>query len=72
MLNDYTRITILLSRDEFTALREKAISEYRHPRDQARYLLRQTLGLATDDVQSQPMHNRGAMDSDPQHATVAS
>lgn len=42
-LNQHTRITVPLSRDEFEALRDNAIKEYRHPRDHARFLLRQVL-----------------------------
>jgi len=42
----YTRITVPLSREELNALRDAADREYRHPRDQARYLVRQALGLA--------------------------
>ena len=42
----YTRISVPLGRDEFIALRESATGSYRHPRDQARYLLRLALGLA--------------------------
>ena len=41
-----TRITVPLSREELNALRDAADREYRHPRDQARYLVRQALGLA--------------------------
>lgn len=42
-MNDYTRITVPLSRKEFEALRDTARNEYRHPREQARYLLRSIL-----------------------------
>ena len=44
--NQYTRITVPLSREEFDALAYAAGSGYRHPRDQARYLLRGALGLS--------------------------
>lgn len=41
MMNDkYTRITVPLSKEEFEALRTAAQTDYRHPREQARYLLR--------------------------------
>lgn len=40
------RITVPLSSDEFSALRESASMQLRHPRDQARFLLRRALGLA--------------------------
>jgi hypothetical protein len=43
-MNDrYTRITVPLSKDEFEALQTAAQIEYRHPREQARYLLRSLL-----------------------------
>lgn len=35
----YTRITVPLSQVEFEALKASAQRDYRHPRDQARYLL---------------------------------
>lgn len=38
-----TRITVTLSMTEWRALRERAVSEYRHPREQARFLLRDVL-----------------------------
>ena len=44
-MTQFTRITVPLGRDEFNALRENADKEYRHPREQARYLLRVALGL---------------------------
>lgn len=40
-----TRINIPLSADELQSLLEVAKREFRHPRDQARWLLRQALGL---------------------------
>lgn len=39
----YTRISIPLGKDEYAALLEAAMSEYRHPRDQARAILRKVL-----------------------------
>lgn len=42
-LNQHTRISVPLSKDEWEALRDNAIKEYRDPRDHARYLLRQVL-----------------------------
>lgn len=39
----YTRITVPLSRQEWEALRNVSQQEYRHPREQARYLLRRVL-----------------------------
>lgn len=43
MPDRYTRITVPLSQDEFEALRESAQQDYRHPREQARFLLRSLL-----------------------------
>ncbi len=70
-MSEYTRITVPLSKDEFVALRDTAGSEYRHPRDHARYLLRAALGLTGNDVQSRPNANRVAKDFDPQRDAVA-
>jgi hypothetical protein len=39
----YTRITVPLGEDEHYALLKAAMSNYRHPRDQARMILRQVL-----------------------------
>jgi hypothetical protein len=50
MSDRYTRITVPLSQDEFYALRDVALREYRHPREQARYLLRRFL-LGSEDLQ---------------------
>ena len=44
-MKPYTSIMLPLGKDEFFALRENADREYRHPREQARYLLRLALGL---------------------------
>lgn len=41
--NQYTRITVPLSKQEWEALRDASQQEYRHPREQARYLLRRVL-----------------------------
>lgn len=43
MENRYTRITVPLSQDEFIALAQAAQCDLRHPRDQARFLLRSAL-----------------------------
>lgn len=56
-MDTFTRITVPLSKDEFTALRDAAGQEYRHPREHARWLLRQAL-LAATGMQSRPMSNR--------------
>jgi hypothetical protein len=53
-----TRVSIPMSIEEREALRAMAIAELRDPREQARYLLRQALGLKCEEAQSQPMHNR--------------
>lgn len=42
-MNHRQSINIPLSADEVTALVSAAQREYRHPRDQARYILRQAL-----------------------------
>lgn len=43
MTDRFTRISVPLSRDEYTALFRAADREYRHPRDQARAILRAAL-----------------------------
>jgi hypothetical protein len=74
-MNNFTRITVPLSKDEFFALREAASKNYRHPREQARWLLRQVLVIADARPGTMPLDvenaNRGAMDSDPQRTAVA-
>lgn len=40
-----TKIYVPLSEEEFVALRHASQLEYRHPREQARYLLRKAMGL---------------------------
>ena len=55
-----TRVSIPMSMEERELLRALANAELRDPREQARYLLRQALGLTSEDVQSQPMHNRAS------------
>lgn len=55
----YTRIVVPLSREELNALRDAADREYRHPRDQARYLVRQALGL-TEKLPNGEKHNGAA------------
>jgi hypothetical protein len=52
------RITVVLDSLEAQALQRLASAELRKPQQQARYLLRQALGLTSEDDQSQPMHNR--------------
>lgn len=52
----YSRITVPLSREELNALREAADRDFRHPRDQARYLVRQALGLVDKPPSAQKTH----------------
>lgn len=59
-MNEYASINVRLSRTEFERLSATAQRELRHPRDQARYLLRLALGL----VEEQETRSRGAVDSD--------
>ena len=47
-MTEVTRITIPVSADEVAALRQAADRDFRHPRDQARFLLRYALGLPTE------------------------
>lgn len=42
-MNYHTRITVPLSKQEFEALYQSARTDYRHPREQARYILRLAL-----------------------------
>lgn len=44
-MSNYTKITLVLDRSETLALNHSATAELRRPRDQARYLIRQALGL---------------------------
>lgn len=68
-MNEYVGINVRLSRGEFERLSAQAQRDLRHPRDQARYLLRLALGLADPEE----TRNRGAVvDCDPQHAAAAS
>lgn len=61
MSDQYTRITVPLSKQEFTALQASAQQEYRHPRDQARFLLRSILlrDQSTNDNRLAPMDQIG-------------
>jgi len=54
-----TRITVTLSMDEWKALRDRAVSEYRHPRDQARFLLRDVLLGSPNQQQPTVTPNQG-------------
>lgn len=68
------RLTLTLQPEEAGALRQVSRRECRRPRDQARYLLRQALGLAIEANPGQPtgggMQDRAAMESDTQRAAV--
>lgn len=57
-MNEYAGVNIRLSREEYSQLTQQAQRELRHPRDHARYLLRQALGLTSEDVLPQQAHNR--------------
>ena len=45
---EHRRITVPLGKDEWDVLSQTADRDYRHPREQARYLLRVALGLPTE------------------------
>lgn len=59
-----TKIYVPMTSDEWLELVRVSQTECRHPREQARYLLRQALGLASEDVQAQQMHNRAGQGSE--------
>lgn len=61
-----TRISVPMTQDELTRLLEVSRRELRHPRDQARYMLRSALGL-TD----QEKHNGAVMNFGETHGAVA-
>lgn len=44
-----TKIYVPITDDEFVRLSREAFRNCRHPRDQARYFIRQALGLVSDD-----------------------
>lgn len=60
-MNEFRRITVPLGRDEWEKLRILAAQDYRHPREQARYILRGALGLnsGTPDAML-PRNDNGA------------
>lgn len=68
-MNEYAGINVRLSRTEFERLSATAQRELRHPRDQARYLLRLALGLVE---QPQETRSRGVVDPEQAHAAAAS
>ncbi len=65
------RISVPLTEDEREALRTMANAELRDPRDHARYLLREALGLTGDTVQPRPNANRVAKDFETKRDAVA-
>ena len=62
MNENHTRITVTLSKNEWDALRTRASAEYRNPRDEARYLLRNILltERSTQKLQPQPKPSQTA------------
>ena len=68
-LNEFRRITVPLGRDEWERLREAAQSDYRHPREQARYLLRLMLFNDLPDADRQKSES-GAEVSEAQAAAL--
>lgn len=52
-----TRVSIPMSICERDALRALANAQLRDPREQARYMLRQALGLTCEEVQPQQMES---------------
>lgn len=67
-MSDFVRMTIAIPKDAYARLRESAQQEMRQPRQQAHWLLYQSLGLTE---QPQKNADRGAVDSNPQHAAAA-
>jgi len=55
MQQNQTRITVTLSNNEWTALRNSAINQCRTPRDQARFILRETL-IQKPTQEAKPTH----------------
>lgn len=60
-----TKISVPLTHDEFTALSSAATRELRAPRDQARFILRQALGLTNEQK-----NNAGAIQAANQSTSV--
>ena len=54
-MNYHTRITVPLSKQEFEALYQSARTDYRHPREQARYILRLALLGAQTQESKNPL-----------------
>ena len=66
---EMTRISVPVTVEERERIREMARQELRTPRDHARYLLRQALGLA-DGQPPVPMADRGATELEAQRAAA--
>lgn len=66
-----TRITLTLTNEEKAALQRMAQAQLRQPRDQARVILRDALGLQGGPAKFQEKHNGGATVSQAQRAAVA-
>jgi plasmid stability protein len=66
-MNQLTRITVPLSKEEFFALRNSAANQYRHPRDQARHILRMAL---LGEQKSATNENTGAAAAKHTHAGI--
>jgi len=64
----HTKIYVPLGRDEWVALRGLAEQEYRNPRDQARALIRQALGLATNSEETGLVSQAKPVSSNPNQA----
>lgn len=56
-----TGLNVPMSIEELEQLRTIANNNLRHPREQARYLLRQALGLTCEDVQPQHVNHAEAV-----------
>jgi len=69
----FTRIQVPLGRDEYAALLKAAMSDYRHPRDQARAILRAALlGNQPDsDGPNMEKHNGAVSIRQDTHGAVA-
>lgn len=70
----FTRIQVPLGRDEYAALLSAAMSDYRHPRDQARAILRAALlgGQEPNVIDLVPeKHNDAVLNFGETHGAVA-
>ena len=67
----YNRIMVPFDREEWVKLRQTAESDMRHPRDQARFILRQALGLADKPPNGGKYSDAGHVLADPGAAVTA-